>query len=86
MPSIVTDGSATSDAHPRVTVDREADPWRWRCPNGHTDWSKTNSHIFCRSCRRSHECGTEITPEHYEIRDARSGELIPWAAVDLVEG
>lgn len=81
---LVADGSAAADAHPRVRVDRQDEPYRWRCPNGHTDWDKTNSHIWCRSCRMQNENGEDMDPEHYEIVDEKTDREIPWSAVELV--
>lgn len=81
---IVADGSAAADAHPRVRVDRREEPYRWKCPNGHVDWDKTNSHIWCRSCRMQNEAGDDLDPEHYEIIDAKRDMEIPWSAVELV--
>lgn len=82
---IATDGSAQADARERVVVNREEEPYRWACPRGHVDWDKTNSHIWCRGCRRQHENGTDADPEHYEIVDRKTDETIPWSAVELVE-
>lgn len=83
----VADGSAATDTHPPVEIDRSiaAERWRYRCPNGHTDWSPTNSHLWCKGCRRQHEAGDDVDPEHYELVDTRTGETIPWSAVRLVE-
>lgn len=77
---IETDGSAEADAE-RVRIDRTAEPYRWVCPNGHVDWSRTNNHVWCRSCRRQHEAGADVTPEHYEILDRKTEERLPWSAV-----
>ena len=75
--SIRTDGSALADAQ-RVEIDLEdeRDRWRFRCPNNHTTWSRTNNHIWCQGCSRA-----GVDPEHYEVVDKRSGEEVPWSAV-----
>jgi len=88
MASLLADGSSRLDSHPTVRIDRAADEDRWRftCPNGHTDWDRTNSHIWCRSCCHAAEHGADVHPEHYELLDKKSGELVPWSAVELVEG
>ena len=80
------DGSAQADAR-RVTIDRSnaSDRWRWRCPNGHVDWDRTNNHIWCKGCRRQYEAGDDVDVEHYEIHDAQTGELVPWSAVEVRE-
>lgn len=83
--SLRADGSARSDARERVLVDREREPYRWACPNGHVDWDRTNSHVWCRGCRRRAEAGGRVDPEHYEIVDRKTGETVPWSAVELVE-
>lgn len=84
---LVTDGSARADAPERVTIDRrtDADRWRYRCPRGHTDWDRTNNHIWCRGCRRQAEAGEDVDPEWYELVDERTGETIPWSAVEVRE-
>jgi hypothetical protein len=75
------------DAAEITEIDR-SDPvqrWRYTCPRGHLDWDKTNAHIWCRGCRRQHEAGEDIHPEHWEIHDKQRGESIPWDAVRLQE-
>lgn len=84
-----TDGSAAADAHEQVTIDRDdpAHRYRYVCPNGHVDWEETNSHIWCRGCRRRYEAGDGAAdPEHWEILDKKTGETIPWSAVALSDG
>lgn len=80
---LIGDGSAIQDSHPLVLVDREAEPYRWRCgERAHTDWDRTNSHIWCRGCLRQHEAGDDdVDPEHYEVWDAKEDRLVPWSAV-----
>lgn len=80
-----TDGSAAADAAPIVRIDRSRTAHRWRflCPEGHTNWDRTNSHIWCRACRRANEAGKDVDPEHYEILDKKTGETIPWSRVEL---
>lgn len=85
---IVADGSAPSDQHEPVRIDRTKEPERWRyvCPNGHTNWDRTNNHIWCRACRRQVEAGEEdISPEHWEIYDKQRDRTIPWSAVRVVD-
>lgn len=79
---LVGDGSALQDSHDPVLVDREAEPYRWRCgARAHTDWDRTNSHIWCRGCLRQHEAGDDADPEHYEVWDVKEERLVPWSAV-----
>jgi len=84
-PPLAADGSSPLDAQ-RVTVDRsdEIDRMRYRCPNGHINWDRTNSHIWCQSCSRASEHDDSVDPEHWEIIDERTGETIPWSAVRVV--
>ena len=70
-----------SSAQPTVLVDRGNDPYRWRCPNNHTSWDRTNNHIWCPSCSRAAENGADVSPEHWELLDKKTGEAVPWAAV-----
>lgn len=80
-PTIVADGSAEADGPGRVVVDRSDPATRWRfvCPNGHTDWDPTNSHLWCASCAALHG----VDPEYYELLDKKHDESIPWSAVVL---
>jgi hypothetical protein len=82
------DGSALADSHERVVIDRAGEPYRWRCPNGHTSWDRTNNHIHCPSCRRALENRglMEIQDaEHWEIVDEKTGRTIPYSAVSFAE-
>lgn len=85
-PTLCADGSAGADAHPPVTIDRDVEGYRWRCPRGHTDWDRTNNHLWCRSCYRAHENGADVSPEYYELLDDVTGETVPYAAVEFVGG
>lgn len=80
------DGSAAADARAIVEIDRSktSHRWRYRCPNGHVDWDRTNSHVWCRGCLRAAEAGDDVDPEHYHIIDQRTGEEIPWSSVRVV--
>lgn len=86
--AIRTDGSANTDAHPIVTIDVSdpAERWRYRCPNGHAGkaWTPTNNHLFCTSCRRQMDHDPSISPEHYELLDTKTGESIPFSAIEFV--
>lgn len=85
MPPIA-DGSSKRDAPELVIVDRRGpERYRWRCPNGHVDWSRTNNHLWCSACSRQSEQGADIHPEHWEVHDQKNGETIPWSAVQLIE-
>jgi len=43
MQGVATDGSALVDSElPTVEIDRSDEPYRWRCPNGHSEWEHTN--------------------------------------------
>ncbi|MDS0280328.1 hypothetical protein NDI85_21315 [Halomicroarcula sp. S1AR25-4] len=87
----MADGSAVADAHDEVVIDREDEPYRWRCPNGHTTWDRTNSHLWCPSCRRAMEQQGQWSimhvqsAEHWEIVDEKTGETIPYSAVRFAE-
>jgi len=77
------DGSAYGDRPEPVVIDltNEADRWRYTCPNGHRDWSRTNSHIFCYSCSRQ----VDVDPEHYELHDKAEDRDVPWSAVQIID-
>lgn len=69
-----------------IVIDRskDADRWRYVCPNGHTSWDLTNSHLWCVTCAQAAEHDDEINPEHYELLDKSENKLIPWESVELV--
>jgi hypothetical protein len=79
---LLADGSARADAR-RVVVDRDAEPYRWRCPNGHTSWERTNSHGWCPQCAHQSENNGDVHPEHWEIYDARNDETISYARLEF---
>jgi len=69
-----------------ITIDRTGpDRYRYVCPNGHTNWDRTNNHIWCPSCRRQSEHGADIEPEHWEIHDKKTDDTIPWSAIQITE-
>lgn len=81
--SITADGSGAADAREQVVIDatNDIDKMRFRCPNGHSNFEPTNNHIWCQSCSRQAQHDADVDAEHYEILDKRSGETIPWSAV-----
>lgn len=81
------DGSSVEDAGDHVEIDLQddLDRMRYRCPNGHTSFTRTNNHIWCQSCADAAARGLDVEPEHYAILDARTGEEIPWSAVEIVD-
>jgi len=79
--TLQSDGSAEADAGERVVIDREStqDRWRYRCPNNHTRWAPTNSHVYCASCASVADSGEG--PEYWALLDTKTGERIPWSRV-----
>ncbi|MWG34798.1 hypothetical protein [Halomarina oriensis] len=78
------DGSSQADAPPRVVID-STDPLdrrRYRCPNGHVRFEPTNSHVFCRSCADAAKHDDSVSPDHYELFDAKTGEAVAWSQVE----
>ena len=67
-----------------VRVNRRAERFRYRCPNGHTTWDRTNNHVWCPSCRRQAEQGRDVDPEHHRIVDAKRDIEIPWERVEVI--
>lgn len=82
---VIADGSAHADTFPGVQIDRDDEPLRWRCPNGHISWDRTNNHLWCPACRKASESGHDVEPEHWEIVDAKHDKTIPYSAVEFVE-
>lgn len=54
------------------------EPWRWRCPNGHTSWTSRDvhdgmhNHEAARTPYRCRRCGVEFD----ELRDAKENTWI----------
>lgn len=68
----------------RITIDTE-DPvqrWRFRCPQGHTQWEPTNFHWWCAECARNHQ---QIDPEFTKLVDKKTGKVYARDEV-LIEG
>jgi len=79
-------GARAVEHDERVVIDRSeaSDRYRFVCPNGHVNWSRTNNHLWCKQCRRRIEAGDDsIDAEHYELLDKRENILIPWEQVSL---
>lgn len=80
---VLTDGSAAADAPViRVERDDELARMRWRCPNNHTRWVPTNSHVYCHSCSELADAGDG--PEWFELLDAKTEETVAFARIELV--
>ena len=84
---LLADGSAEADAGEVVRVDRSnfVERHRYRCPNGHSTWEPTNSHIWCAQCQQAARQGANVEAEHYHIVDEKTGEKVNWSRVVLVE-
>ncbi|WP_254535265.1 hypothetical protein [Halomarina litorea] len=82
---LLGDGSSAADARKCVIIDSndEIDRMRYRCPAGHTRWSPTNNHVYCQSCADAAQHDDSITPEYWELHDAKTGETIPWSRIDF---
>ncbi|WP_373190087.1 hypothetical protein [Halolamina sp.] len=65
-----------------VELDDESDRWRYRCPNGHTDWEPTNHHFWCASCART--LSDQVDPEFKQLHDKREGRTLEREEVRLV--
>lgn len=85
MSHTAADGSSRLDAPDRVVIDPddEIDQMRYRCPNGHSNWSPTNNHIWCQTCSRQSQHDPDVEAEHYAILDKRTEKEIPWSAVEF---
>jgi hypothetical protein len=73
--------AGAGDGTVEINIEDRRDRWRYVCPNGHRDWSRTNSHIWCATCARR----PDGEPEHYEIVDRKHNVTIPWKDVSVVE-
>ena len=57
----------------------EPDPWRYRCPEGHTTWTSTQSGMkqakapfYCISCQRK----DGVSPHFEKLTDAKTGKRV----------
>jgi hypothetical protein len=68
----------------RIDLDDETDRLAFRCPAGHAQWEPTNKHFYCRTCAAQAQRGADVEPSFDQLRDERSGELIPRERIRLV--
>lgn len=54
-----------------ITIDKEYDANRLRCPRNHSSVGPTNNHWHCCECARSPDPDAE--PEFDKVRDAKTG-------------
>lgn len=52
--------------------------YRWECPAGHKSWERVNNHVFCHACSKERHQDAGVDPEWDELRDSRTGELVPY--------
>ena len=60
--------------------------WRYGCPTPreHTNWFPINGHFRCHGCAELRAAGEDsIEPEFDELRDKKTGELIPRSEISL---
>jgi hypothetical protein len=61
-----------------ITIDRDIEPYRWRCPGGHTNWEVTGEHIWCQTCYR-----LGMDANHDQLCDAKNESLTSFDRVTL---
>jgi hypothetical protein len=85
MSQTATDGSSRLDARDRVVIDPtdDIDQMRYRCPNGHANFTPTNNHVWCQTCARQSRHDDDVEAEHYEILDKKRDKTVPWSAVEF---
>jgi len=69
-----------SDEQTKIELNDETDRWRYRCPQGHTNWEPTNHHFWCASCARK----WEVDPEFDELLDQETGKVYERDQVQLL--
>lgn len=57
-----------------ISLESDADRWRYVCPRGHRSWEVTNFHFWCQQCARAHD---DADPEFSELHDLKTGASIP---------
>jgi len=62
--------------------------WRYECPNGepgegHTNWFPINGVFRCKGCSELRKKNPDIDPEYEELRDKKTGEIIPREQITL---
>lgn len=63
-------------------MEKSTDRWRYRCPNGHTDWEPTNYHFWCAACSRT--LSEQVDPEFEQLHDDREGRELARDEVRLM--
>lgn len=65
----------------KITTPSDLDEDRLVCPLGHHNWERTNGAYTCNQC--ANWGGAD--PEFAELRDKRTGELVPRDAVTFAD-
>lgn len=68
---------------PPIEIDRSDphDRYRFTCPESHTSWQETDSHLWCRCCSESEDHDAV----HWTLLDQKTDELIPFSDVEVSE-
>lgn len=64
-----------------VRLWRDAERWRFACPNGHTSWQPQVNTVYCQGCTRDPEVEHSV---HDQLLDRRTGERILVGEVKFV--
>lgn len=78
------DGSSVHDRRPTVTISTKGhEKWRYRCPQGHCNWDRTNNHGWCPECAAAAAQGVDVDPEFWFVVDQKTGEEIAWERLEF---
>lgn len=66
-----------------IDLDDETDRWRYRCPQGHVQWTPTNHHFWCQQCADAAQRGLDVEPSFTYLRDRETGAEYDREAIRL---
>lgn len=69
-----------------IRISSTVQKWRYRCPEGHTNWFPIDGKFRCRSCAKNRNAGADVDPEFEHLHDQETGEQLSRADVVLATG
>ena len=63
-----------------IDLDDETSRWRFRCPRGHTRWTPSANHFYCKECAAQDGSGT-----FQRLWDRQTNERLSRAEVTIVD-
>lgn len=51
---------------------------RWRCPQGHSSWERTNGGIWCHACAKATTHNPDVDPQYDRVLDLEAGATVAY--------